>query len=306
VGAKAQKELNYLNRIWKEHVDKVRRQHLIDGNALTEPGRRVLKANEVDGIVECNRPVTSGVYAQISSNPMGQDVYANIENVRNYLKMIFSVSGGRMGKSDVEFAETEKNQQTGDMMRMSGLQDAIRDFCKDQIRKMVTNLVKFGNPEITVRITGKDVRDPVTGEIITGKELQFGGDNGLNLQSEIMGDIDTDYNFDVDITSATRPDFAVIRQQLADGIQLATSLRPIMQEKGKDIDITEMVKDYFNSYDTIPNPQKYIVDLSEDEKAMLQMKQQMDMAGAVKSPPKGGTPMPNPEAQVMEIPGVGQ
>ena len=40
---KAQKELNYLNEIWKKHVDSIRRQHLVHG--ITEQGIKTLKAN---------------------------------------------------------------------------------------------------------------------------------------------------------------------------------------------------------------------------------------------------------------------
>jgi len=294
---KAQKELNYLNELWKLHIDHIRRQHLVDFTALDEPGKNSLKANIIDGIVSTTRPVTSGIYQQISSQPMAKDAYANIENVRNYLKLLLSVSGGRGGQSDVEFAETEKNQSQGDFMRMSGLQDSIRDFTRKQIMMMVSNIVRFGNPEITLKITGKDVHDPITGELITGKELQFGGQDGLNLQKEIQGDLESDYIYDVDITSASRPDFAVIRKQLGEAITLATTLRPAMQEKNKDIDVAEMVKDYFNTFDTIPNPDKYIIEMTEEEKAMFKTKQQMAMAATL---PKGASMTSAPTEQGID------
>jgi len=87
--------------------------------------------------VECSKPVTAGVYAQISSNPMGKDVYAGIDNIRGYLKLLLSTSGGKGGETDTEFAYTEKQQAVGDFMRTSGLQDTIRDFAKGILRKMV-------------------------------------------------------------------------------------------------------------------------------------------------------------------------
>jgi hypothetical protein len=117
----------------------------------------------------------------------------------------------------------------------------------------------------------------------------------LILQEEIKGDLETDYLYDVDITSASRPDFAVIRKQLADAIMLASNLRPVMQEKGKDIDMPEMVKDYFNTFDTIPNPDKYIIEMTEEEKAMMQAKQQMAMGAAMAkggAAPGAGEPVP--------------
>ncbi|RKY30081.1 MAG: hypothetical protein DRP74_07720, partial [Candidatus Omnitrophota bacterium] len=266
---KAQVELNYLNTLWKEHIDKVRRQHLIDVNALTESGRTTLKANIIDGIVECNRPV-NGVYQQIVSQPMSADVYSNIQNVRAYLKLLLSTSGAKAGEPESKLATVERMKAMGDVLRTSGMQDAIRDFMKDVIRKTVQNVVDLGDPELTILITKKDIYDPLTGEPVTGKKIQIGGVDGLRLKGEderslIVGDITTDYIYDVDITSAARPDFPVIRKQLAEAIQLAVTLRPMLKEKNKDIDIVELLQDYFNTFDTIPNPSKYIVDLSPEQ-----------------------------------------
>ena len=279
----AQKELQYLNELWKKHVDRIRRQHLVWEDALTETGKNTLRANEIDGIIPTNKPVSSGIYTQISSNPMGKDVYANIENVRNYLKLLLSTTGGRGGSADVEFAETEKAQAAGDFMRSSGMQDAIRDFVRAQLRQTVSNIYNFGSPEIVVKITGKDVRDPVTGDIITGKELQLGGENGLDLQNEIAGDVESDYLYDCDITSASRPDYAVIRKQLAEALGLLQGLRPAINEKGKDVDFATLAQDYLNTFDALPDPEKYFVELSEEQQQQIMQAKVMAQMG-IKQP----------------------
>lgn len=272
---KAQKELNYLNELWKQHIDKTRRQHLVWEDGLTENGKKALRANEIDGIVTTNKPVTTGIYAPLGAPPMNKDIYGNIENVRQYLKLLLSTTGGRGGETDSGFAYTEKQQAAGDSMRMGGMQDEIRDFVRDQLRMLISNIVKLGSPELTIKLTGKDVKDPVTGDDITGRELQIGGEDGLSLQEEIKGDIEKDYIYDCDITSAARPDYPVIRKQLADGITMVMNLRQALKEKGKDVDVAEMVKDYFNTYDTIPNPDKYIVELSDQEKQDIELSKQM-------------------------------
>jgi hypothetical protein len=70
-----------------------------------------------------------------------------------------------------------------------------------------------------------------------------------------------------------------------------------MQEKNKDIDVAEMVKDYFNTFDTIPNPDKYIIEMTEEEKAMFKTKQQMAMAATL---PKGASMTSAPTEQGID------
>ncbi len=295
----AQKELNYQNEIRREHIDKARRQHIVYKKGLSESGRKVLEANIIDGIVEAEIPITAGVYQQISSNVMSQDVYAGIENIRQYLKLILSTSGGKGGETESKFAYTEKQQAIGDYMRTSGLQDSVRDFAKNLIKKMVSNIVAFGDPQITIQITGKNVIDPVTGEVITGKEMQIGGPMGLKLQEEIKGDVDTDYVYDIDIMSAQRPDFAVIRAQLKEFIELMTALEPKLAMEGKKVEYAELAKDMANTFETLVDPEKYLSDLTPE--AMQAMAMGMGGGPAVGGPATGApAPVSTPDVPVMQ------
>lgn len=275
LGYKAQKELDYQNGIWKSHIDHIRRNHILWKDAFEEQDQNTFKANIIDSVIWSNQPLTAGVYQQVSSNPMGSDMYANMENTRAYLKLLLSTTGGKGGEPDSKLATTEKSKQVGDMMRTAGMQDAIRDFNRDILKKVIKNVIDFGDPKLTIEITKKDVIDPTTGTPITGKKLEIGGDNGFNLKEEIEGDLDLDYLYDIDIASAARPDFAVIRKQLGEAIQLAVGMRPLLQEKGKDIAIDDLLKDYFNTFDTIPNPQKYIIDMTDKEQVAYKQQQEL-------------------------------
>lgn len=297
----AQKELNYQNEIMKEHLDKIRRQHIVDFSGLTEPGQKSLKANEIDGIIEANRPVGT-IYQQISSNPMGKDIYAGIENIRQYLKLVLSTSGGKGGETDAEFAYTEKQQAIGDAMRTSGLQDKVRDFARNILKQMVSNLVKFGDPEVTIQITGKNVIDPVTGELITGKEMQIGGPMGLKLKDEIKGDVETDYIYDIDITSAQRPDFPVVRAQLKEFIELMATLEPKLNAEGKKVEYAELAKDMANTFETLVDPEKYLSDMTPEDMQMMQARAMM-AGGAPGGPAIGAPPSPSaPDVSVVPQP----
>ena len=301
----AQKELNYQNEIRKEHIDKVRRQHLVYAKGLTPEGRKVLEANIIDGIAYTEQPLTAGVYQQISSNAMGQDVYAGIENIRQYLKLILSASGGKGGETESKFAYTEKQQAIGDYMRTSGLQGAVRDFARNIIKKMVSHIVAFGDPEITIQITGKNVIDPITGEMITGKEMQIGGAMGLKLQEEIKGDVETDYIYDVDIMSAQRPDFPVVRAQLKEFIELMAVLEPKLAMEGKKVEYAELAKDMANTFETLVDPEKYLSDMTDEDKALLQQKMMMAALPPGKSTGAPGPVKPPPIQVVPTEPNAG-
>jgi hypothetical protein len=152
---------------------------------------------------------------------------------------------------------------------------------------MVTNIVKFGDPQVTIQITGKNVIDPVTGELITGKEMQIGGPMGLKLQEEIKGDVETDYIYDIDITSAQRPDFPVVRAQLKEAGEFLIALEPRLSQENKKVNVDEFVKDYLNTFETLVDPEKYISDMTPEDMAMIQAKMGMAAGG-----PAVGAPGP--------------
>ena len=55
------------------------------------------------------------------------------------MKLLLSTTGGRGGETDTKFAYTEKQQAMGDFKRTGGLQDNIRDFARDVVRKSIIN-----------------------------------------------------------------------------------------------------------------------------------------------------------------------
>lgn len=269
LGLRAQKELNYLNELWKKKVDNLRDQHLLYEGALTESGKLTAKNNDIGAIVTTNKPITAGVYAQMQSQAVNVDLFKNIESTRAYLQLIMSTTGGKGGGPESELATTEKNKALGDALRASGMTDAIRDFVVDQIKQRIRNFIKLGSPEMILKITGENLINPLTGQQVEpNTEFQIGGIEGLTLQELIKGNIEVDYIYDVDITSAQRPDFPVIRKQLAEGITVASTLEMKLNEQGKKVQYDLMLEDYFATFDAVPNAKKYIADMTEQDKAM--------------------------------------
>lgn len=296
LGLNAQKELNYLNELWKKHLDNLRNQHLVDATALDESGRKTLRQNDIGGIVYANKPVTSGTAAPLQSAQMDANLFSNISNVRDYLKTLLSVTGGRGGGTDTsKFATTERQRAVGDVLRSSGLQDAIRDFLVDQIKQRIKNVLRLANPQMMLKITGDNVFDPKTGQrVAPGTEVQIGGQGGFELKQLITGDIDVDYIFEVDIVSAAKPDFPVIRKQLVEAITTAQALKMDLAVEGKKLNASGAVEKLFETFDAIPDAKALITDLSEEEKAKMDALVQATQAA------EGGTPTPEGVSQGAE------
>ena len=281
LGLRAQKELNYLNELWKKHIDNIRSQHLVWEEALSESGKKTLKQNDIGGIVGTTKAILQGIVTPLQSASVDPALFNNIGNVREYIKLVLSTTGGKLGGPESELATTERNKALGDVLRSSNMQDSIRDFMIHQIKQRIKNFLKFGTPEMILKMTGENLVLPMTGkEIVPGTELQLGGE-GFELTELVTGDIDVDFIFDVDIQSASRPDYPVIRKQLAEGIALAMQLAPILQQEGKKLRLDLLLKEYFATFDAIPNTEKFITDMPE-----------MGMPGAAQGMPSvaGGVP----------------
>uniref|UniRef100_A0A6M3J6V4 Uncharacterized protein n=1 Tax=viral metagenome TaxID=1070528 RepID=A0A6M3J6V4_9ZZZZ len=272
IATAGQEELNYENELWKEHIDTGQNLMFVDKKGLDEDGLKTLKTNPTHGIIYTNKP--PGTVAQpVSTNPMSADIYSNIQNVRSYLQQVLSAGGSISGDVSAKLATQERNQQLGNALRTSGMQDAIRDFNIDQIRKMVTCLVNYGDPEVTVAITGKDVRDPQSGVLVTGKALVVGGETGLKLKEQIIGNVESDYKYDMDMSSAARPDFAVVRKQLMEYATALANMMPMLQGQGFKVNWSSIAKGIGKTFDTIPDAENIIEEMTPEEQQSFQQQQ---------------------------------
>lgn len=295
LGLAAQKELNYLNELWKKHIDNLRNQIAVQRDALTKSGQVTLENNEIGGIVWFDKPITSGNLTPISSNPMDSNLFNNIVNVREYLQLVLSTSGAVGGGPDSELATVERNKAIGNVLRSSGMQDDIRMFLKDQIRQRIKNILRMGSIERIIKLTGQNLFSPSGKAIPDGTELEIGGENGLNLNDIIIGDIDTDFIFEIDIVSAAKPDFPVVRKQLMEGAATVKTVGNELRMAGKQFDWAKWIELFFDTFDTIPNAKALIKDLPPELAIPPEM---LAAQGAVAS--SGGAPTSQQVAQGAE------
>ncbi len=295
LGLFAQKELNYLTELRKKHVDNLRNQHMMDESALAEGAKKTVLANDIGGIVYTKGPPL-GKAIPLTSQSADPRLFEETVNVREYLKLLLSTSGAKAGGPDSKLATVERNKALGDALRSSGLQDDIRSFMVHQMKQRIKNYLRLASPQMTLMITGENLVNPVTDTIVEpGTQLELGGAKGLNLRKIITGELEVDFIFDVDITSAQRPDFPVIREQLAEGIRLGKELLPDLEAKDKTIDFDKQLEDYYGTFDAIPDAKKYIRAMSEEEKQkrlqQIQLQAQLALAeggGSQGTPTEGG------------------
>ncbi len=261
LGIHAQKELNYLNELWKKHIDNIRNQIAAQRDALTKSGQMTLENNEIGGVVWFDKPITQGNILPISSNPMDPNLFNNIVNVREYLKLILSTSGAIGGGPDSDLATVERNKEIGNVLRSSGMQDDIRVFLKDIIKQRIKNILKLGSIERIIKLTGQNLFSPTGKRLDDGAELELGGENGLSLKDIITGNIDTDFIFDIDIVSAAKPDFPIVRKQLVEGAKTVQLIKNELAMAGKQFDWAKWTEMYFDTFDTVPNAKALIKDI---------------------------------------------
>ncbi len=276
---KAQKELNFLNELWKQHLDNMRNQILAHEGSLTESGQETLRNNDIAGIVFTQGKITGGEVQPIQGATVDPQLFANINTVRSYLNLIMSTTGVKAGEEAEKLATSEKQKMFGDVLRGSGMQDAIRDFIEDIIKQLIENILTFGNLETTVKLVGTGLINPFTGiPIESGSELAIGGDGGFGINEIISGDIDSDFLFDIDIASAQKPDFPVIRKQIAEGIAVAQGLQMQLAAEGKKLNASKAIELYFGTFDQVPEAKNLVIDMSDEDKQNM-LAQQVAEAG---------------------------
>jgi len=283
----AQKKLNFQNELWDKHIENIRDQYLVWADGLTERGLKTLNANVIGGIVEAKNRVTEGLAMPLQSGNLDASLFGNIEQTRSFLQTLLSTTGGKAGSAGAEKATEMKLQASGDAARSEGMMDDIRDFMTEQVYQTIRNIVKMGNPKVVLKLTGKDLIMPLTGEQIKpGDEIEIGGKTGFDLKELIAGDVETDYLFSVDITSAQKPDFPVVRKQLMEALQVSAQLEPLLRSEGKKIDFGEILKSLYATFDAVPDAEKFLKDLTEEEKIQMTAPQGMPGGGG----PQAGTP----------------
>src|SRR3990167_6002702 len=122
------------------------------------------------------------------------------------------------GRSKNDTLGQDELARSGTKARDSATQDRVRDWMINQLRKEGTLIKQFSNAELHIQVTGKDFINP-QGESVESKWYEFmTPDNPLGAKHYLQGEFD----YDISIEDAIKPNRQVQRQQLMEMLQLVS------------------------------------------------------------------------------------
>ena len=282
VAQKPQRHLNYLTTLQMQAIKKFRNQIGYNANSITEGGHTTLQANEIGGMVEF-KTTPVGQVTPIITAPIPKDLYAVGQMLTENLQECLQVSGLRLGSTEAEKTlGQDELKELGNQLGVSGIQDKVREFVKEQATKLSQMLKQFATAETIVPIVGLDIINPETGQLVIDEWLEFGTpQNPITLKEAIAGD----YDVEVDIRSAQQPNQAV-QLQLFEKM-MSTLLQPEVQAQlqkfGKTIDFGKLIETWLSLHkEFIPNPDGFVKDIKQMPEQMQQEgnpEQELDIEG---------------------------
>jgi hypothetical protein len=189
-------------------------------------------------------------------------MFALSQKLEDNIREILTVVGARAsGNSKEETLGQEQIADYGNQLRSMGLQDCIKDFMKAQAKKLLQDIKQFATAPIILKVTGMNIQDPKTGELVTDKWVEFATPNSPKMLKEV---IPADLDIEVDITEWARRDIAVVRKQLNEFVsQVVMPMKDLLMAQGKVFNAVEFIKDAAKNYETLQNPEKYFIDMPQ-------------------------------------------
>jgi hypothetical protein len=222
-------------------------------NKVKTDGIAALNSTKVMGTVPCE-----GGSESIWEIPGGRVTIENKELLALFDKhkeKLWSVSEARTGGKAVkpEFAEEIKVQEAGFLSRQADIQEGLRQLIREELDTLKDIIVTFWDDAHFFKITGgakptwyiPDVRPNAAGQPIV-----------INPLTDILT---KDYEVDVDITTALRPNKERKRAEVMEYLTwLAGTAMPILQLHGKMISIEAIEK---TARDFGLNPKTLFIDM---------------------------------------------
>jgi len=269
--SKPQKELNHHLTIQTEHADRSMKKVAVFMNGLNNAGKAQIKDPDIYGIVE--KQVATPVFEPFPSGGVAP------ENESLQMKMVESVNKqlgtnelAKSGQSDSEFATQDQLKAESFAENTNSVKDALADVLREVLGTLKDIIMQMWDGEDIFKVTGKH-----------GGEFWYTPEMG-KLSDILIGD----YDIDVDIVSAERPNPMRDRNEALEIWRLLSlpETQMFLQSKGKQVSLAafdNVLKRYNTSLDSV----------TEDAAPMGPMP--MDPQAA---PPVDGLP-PDPAAPPM-------
>lgn len=276
VATQVQEHIDYLATLGIRIMDKLRNQLLINKGDLAPGQQQALERNKIGGIVLTNKPINQGTFAQLQSAAMSNDIPVFMQLFQQNVTEIMGTDEQIVaGNSKNKTLGQDKLANIGTQIRESGMLDKVHDWMIRQKRKEATLIKMYSNAELHVQITGKDYSDPQTGQQVEDQWVSFmTPQNPLGLKHYVG---QSNFDIDINIYEAVKPDNTIIRQQYMELIQVAVNpeAQQALLSDNKRIKVGKLFDKVIGTFDAVGNTDEFIEDLNPQQVAAIQAQQVM-------------------------------
>lgn len=246
---------DYILTLQKKAIERYRDIMVWNKEAFDPAERTLIKKGKIGTNVFANSQTPGSVGAHFGGSNIPKDLYAIHEVVEENVKAILGVIGARLtGESEVETATQEKISDYGNQLRAMGMTGKIKEFLISQGKKLLHDMKQFADAPLMFKVTGLDLEDPETGELITEKWVEFASETSEQTLKEI---IPQDLDIDLDITNRTSRDLAVTRKQMGEYMAMAQGLKEDLMAEGKRFSAYKFLKKIGETFETIDNADEF-------------------------------------------------
>jgi len=261
VAQQLQRLSDYILTLQKEHIEKHKDITVFDGDAFNDTDRARIKKNEIglNVFTSKGRPPQASAH-HIGGNTIPQEMFIVNDILRGNIKEILTVVGARQtGESELGTATQEKIADFGNQLRAAGMQSQIKDFLKDQGKKLLQDLKQFGTAPAIFKITNLNLMNPETNTPVTEEWIEFATDRNPELLKDI---IPAELDIEIDVSNTQDRSLPVMRKQLMDFIQgVVIPLQPLLAIEGKKFNAFRFIKKMGENFETIDNCDEFFDDI---------------------------------------------
>lgn len=218
--AKPQTELNHHLTIQTEHADRSLKKIAVNVNGLTPQGKAALKDPDVYGIIEKSGPVSVFEPMPVGGTSPENEILQQ-KMTESINKQLGTNELAKSGKSDSEFATQDQLKSQAFNDNSSSVRDALADVLREVVETLKDIIIQMWDGEDYFQVTGK-----------------LGGSFWYRPEMGKLSDIlQGDYDIDIDITSAERPNPMKDKTEAVESWQFLMASAGFLMSKGKGISL---------------------------------------------------------------------
>jgi len=214
IGSQVQERIDNIATLQYEIIARMRNQIGIWEDSLAKGQKEALERNKLGGIVLFNKPLSSGNFANIASQPVTPDLTNLLQIAQNNLTEVMGANEQLItGQSKNKTLGQDQLAQLGTQIREGGNLDRVREWLIDQKRKEGKLLQKYSSASLQLKITPQDFHDAQVGQKYKPFVVPFMSQANPNPLSKYLGDDDTMYDYTLNVYEAVKPDKKVLAQE---------------------------------------------------------------------------------------------